>query len=152
MSRSQTDTLTVRDLMSTKLTTVSPSTTVGKALDLMFERKISALPVVDEGRCVGIVTTTDLVALLRATDKVLRSEYPHHDDCSGAVELVQRKLDNDPVREIMSEEMMTTTPDTPAADVAKMMSDESIHHLVVQQEGKLVGFLSSLVFLRAWKD
>ncbi len=151
MSSSQTDTLTVRDLMSTRLTTVEPSTTVGKALDLMFEQKILGLPVVENDRCVGIVTSTDLVVLLRATDKLLRSDYPHYDDCLWAVELVQSKLDQDPVSEIMSEVIMTTSPDVPVDQVADRMMSELIHHVpVVDDEGKLVGVLSSFDFVRRW--
>ena len=139
----------VRDLMTSDVMTVSSTTPVGKALDVMHDQKVSALPVVDGDRCVGIVTATDLVALLRETDHALRSDYPHYDDCLWAVDLVQQKLDKNPVREIMSEDMMSTTLDTPADEVASLMSNASIHHLVVEQDGKLVGFLSSLDFVRA---
>ena len=117
----------------------------------MFEKKILALPVVENDRCVGIVTATDLVVLLRATDKLLRSDYPHFDDCLWAVDLVQRKLDDDPVREIMSEVIVTTTPDTTVDDVAETILAESVHHVpVVDDNGKLVGFLSSFDFVRGW--
>ena len=151
MTASSARALTVRDLMSPKVTTVTPTTSVGDVLDLMFEQKISALPVVDDNQCIGIVTATDLVALLRATDKLLRSDYPHFEDCLWAVDLVQRKLDDDPVREIMSEVMVTTTPDALVDQVAKTMLKESIHHLpVVGKEGQLIGFLSSLDFVRGW--
>jgi CBS domain-containing protein len=151
MSKSSTGTLVVRELMSASVITVPPTTTVGQVLDLMFERKILALPVVENEQCIGIVTSTDLVVLLRSTDKILRSDYPHYDDCLWAVDLVQKKLDEDPVREIMSEVVMTTTPDTTAAEVAEKMLEESVHHVpVVDDDGKLVGFLSSFDFLRGW--
>ena len=142
---------TAGDLMVKDVTSVSPSTTVGTALDLMFEKKILALPVVENDRCVGIVTATDLVALLRSTDKVLRSEYPHFDDCLWAVELVQRKLDEDPVTEIMSEVMMTTKANTTIDEIAEKMTEEWIHHVpVVDEDDKLIGFLSSFDFVRNW--
>ena len=151
MSKSSTSTLTVRDLMLAEVTTVSPTATVGDVLELMFEKKILALPVVENDRCVGIVTATDLVVLLRATDKLLRSDYPHFDDCLWAIDLVQRKLDDDPVREIMSEVIVTTTPETTVDDVAETMLAESVHHIpVLDDDGKLVGFLSSFDFVRGW--
>lgn len=151
MSKSSTDALAVRDLMSSELTTVAPATTVGKALDLMFEKKILALPVVENDLCIGIVTSTDLVVLIRATDKLLRSDYPHYDDCLWAVDLVQKKLDEDPVSEIMSEVLMTTAPETSANEVAAKMLEELVHHVpVVNGDGKLVGFLSSFDFVRTW--
>ncbi len=153
MSKSSTGTLVVRELMSASVITVPPTTTVGQVLDLMFEKKILALPVVQDEQCIGIVTSTDLVVLLRSTDEILRSDYPHYDDCLWAVDLVQKKLDQDPVREIMSEVVMTTTPETTVAEVAEKMLEESVHHVpVVDDDGKLVGFLSSFDFLRGWSS
>ena len=153
MSKRSTGTLVVRELMSASVTTVSPTATVGNVLDLMFEQKILALPVVENDRCVGIVTSTDLVVLLRATDKLLRSDYPHYEDCLWAIDLVQKKLDDDPVSEIMSEVMMTTTPDTTADEVAEKMLEEMVHHVpVVDGDGKLVGFISSFDFVRGWSS
>ena len=151
MSKTTNPSLTVRDLMSTKLTTVEPTTTVGNALDLMFENKILALPVVEHERCVGIVTSTDLVVLIRATDKLLRSDSPHYDDCLWAVELIQARLDQNPVSEIMSEVVMTTRPKTPVHELAAKMLGEMVHHVpVVDDNQKLVGFLSSFDFVRGW--
>jgi CBS domain-containing protein len=135
----------VHEVMSRDLHRVSPTTPVGEALDLMSEKKISALPVVDEGdHCIGIVTVTDIIALLQRTEKTLRSNYPHFDDCLWAVDLVQRNLDKDPVRNIMSEVMVTISPDLSVERAAKTMSAENVHHLPVITDRKLVGFLSSI--------
>jgi CBS domain-containing protein len=140
----------VRELMTSAVTSVAPWTAVGEALDLMFEHKISALPVVEEGRCIGIVTATDLLVLLRATDKLLPADPSPDDDCLWAIDLIQRKLVKDPVREIMSEVVLTTAPDAAIDQVARLMSEESVHHLPVVENSKLVGLLSSLDFVRAW--
>jgi nucleotide-binding universal stress UspA family protein len=43
------------------LITVDPSTTVREAARLLYERKISTLPVVEEGKVVGVITTTDIL-------------------------------------------------------------------------------------------
>jgi len=50
--------------MSYKPITISPDATIGEAADLMTEHKISGLPVVDEGKLVGIITETDFCRLL----------------------------------------------------------------------------------------
>jgi nucleotide-binding universal stress UspA family protein/predicted transcriptional regulator len=55
------DSLTVGKLMTTKLATVTPSTSVWDAARLLSERKIGAVPVVDDDLLVGIVSTTDLL-------------------------------------------------------------------------------------------
>ena len=52
--------LTVRDIMSSPAVTVAPDAYVQEAARTMAERKIGCLPVVEEGRLVGIVTETDI--------------------------------------------------------------------------------------------
>lgn len=56
--------LTVDQVMSTPVRTVHPDDSVLEAASLMLEARISALPVVDEGDLVGILTTTDLLRAL----------------------------------------------------------------------------------------
>lgn len=139
---------TVREVMTAEVIQVTPTTTINDALDLMFDHRISALPVIDDERCVGIVTATDLVDLLRSTEKVLRSDYPHFEDCLWAVDLVQKQLDSDPVRNIMSEVMVTANGDMMVAQAAKLMDDQSVHHLPVIDDGKMTGMLAAIDIVR----
>ncbi len=55
---------TVGDIMRTPAVTCSPRTTVREAANLLRGRTIGCLPVVEEGRVAGIVTTTDLLDLI----------------------------------------------------------------------------------------
>ena len=55
--------------MSEALITVSPSTTVREAARLLRERRIGALPVVEDGKLTGVVTVTDLLSALTAEDE-----------------------------------------------------------------------------------
>jgi acetoin utilization protein AcuB len=55
---------TVRELMSEQAVTASPTTTVRQAANLLRARTIGCLPVVEDGKLVGIVTLTDLLELL----------------------------------------------------------------------------------------
>ncbi len=77
---------TVSDLMSDKVVTVAPETTVRKAANLMRSRSIGSLIVTAHGRIVGIVTVADLLELLgRGADRnggpgprwLLRHRAPH---------------------------------------------------------------------------
>lgn len=133
----------VADVMTRKVVTVSSDTAIGRVLEIMEQRDVSSLPIVDDGRCVGIVTATDLVRLIRETNHALRSGYPHYEDCLWAVDLAHRKLDQEPVREIMSVSVVTVTGDTPVCIAAKHLASSEKHHLVVEEQGKVVGFLSS---------
>lgn len=56
--------LRVSDLMTERVVTVTPNATVKRAASLMRGRSIGSLVVVDSGRAVGVVTTSDLLELL----------------------------------------------------------------------------------------
>lgn len=57
------DTLLVKDVMATEVITTSPDTLLADAARILAERKIGCLPVVENGRLVGILTEGDFVAL-----------------------------------------------------------------------------------------
>jgi len=67
----------VGDAMSSNPITIGPHTTVEQAANLMLLHKIGGLPVVDGGKLIGIVTTTDVLKafldIVRATSEILRS-------------------------------------------------------------------------------
>ena len=148
-SESQAEML-VQEFMSRDVLRVGPLTSVGEAMNLMFEGRVSALPVVDENdHCFGIITATDLVVLLRSTARELKSDYLHDDDCRRAIDLVQYRLDRAPVRDIMSELMVTVGPDVSITRAAKTMADENVHHLPVVADRRLVGLLSSVDIVAA---
>lgn len=65
------DKLTVRDVMTTEPTTVSPDHDLYVALNLILDLAISSLPVVEGGKLVGIVTNTDMLLLLKRLSKDL---------------------------------------------------------------------------------
>ena len=58
----------VADLMTTDVVTVGPDETLGEAARLMLERKVGSLPVLEDGRVVGILTETDMLRLIVRSD------------------------------------------------------------------------------------
>jgi acetoin utilization protein AcuB len=78
---------TVEDVMSQPVLASSPDTTLRQAANLLRGRTIGCLPVVEEGKIVGIVTATDLLELLGAgmdrpnpktRRRVLKERGPRH--------------------------------------------------------------------------
>lgn len=60
----RTDTMKVKDLMTTDVRTCTPDTTVAAAANLMWEADCGILPVVDDGRLLGVVTDRDMYIAL----------------------------------------------------------------------------------------
>ena len=57
------NTTTVGEIMSTKIISIDPDTSLEKAVEIMIENKIKRLPVVEEGKLVGIVTASDIIVV-----------------------------------------------------------------------------------------
>ena len=58
------NTLAVKDVMATEVVTTTPETSLIEAARILTDRKIGCLPVVENGRLVGILTEGDFVALV----------------------------------------------------------------------------------------
>jgi CBS domain-containing protein len=127
----------VADLMSTELVTLGRNETLLVADELLKQKRVRHLPVLDDdGELSGIVTQRDLFrgALLRSLGYGSRAE-----DMMLASLLVKDAMTDDPV---------TTTPSTPLADAARLMIDRGIGCLPVLDGGRLVGILTEGDFVR----
>ncbi len=115
----------VVDLMTTDVITVSRETGIRDAARLMFRNRVSGLPVTSpEGSLIGIITEADF----------LRLEVERQD---GATDL------GETVGDVMSDGVVTTSPDTEVYDAAKMMTFQDIKRLpVVDDDARLLGIIS----------
>jgi CBS domain-containing protein len=119
----------VRDGMSEVVLTVGPSHTLREAAAMMVEKGIGAALVTDDERPVPcIVTERDILNSLG------RGEDP----------------DDERVGEHMSEGVVAASPDWSLEHAASEMSTRGIRHLVVFDEGRLVGILSIRDIVRVW--
>lgn len=111
------------DLMSTALICVRETERISAATREMAYAAIRHLPVVDEeGRLTGIVSSTDLVAAFRKGDPEV-----------GA---------------IMTRDVRTVRPETPAERAVELMIEEKVNSIpVVGKDRKLVGILTATDFL-----
>jgi CBS domain-containing protein len=126
----------VRDLMTTSVATLGRNDNLRTVDDVMRLGRIRHMPIVDEdGALAGIVSQRDLFhsALLRALGYGTRAR--------------DQALDSLLVKEAMKTDVVTTTPDTPLAEAAKLMMDRKIGCLVVVEEGKIVGILTESDFV-----
>ena len=121
----------VRDLMTTSVRTLGQNDKLSAADALMRNERIRHLPVVnDDGRLAGIVSQRDLFfnALIQALGFGSTSQ--------------ERMLSSLLVKEVMTENVLTTTPEALVTDAARVMVDRKIGCLPVIQGDTLVGILS----------
>lgn len=127
----------VRDLMSADVVTLGRNDKLAAAEDLMRLGRIRHLPVVDEdGALAGIVSQRDLFhsGLVRALG------YGAHAQ--------QHALSTVAIKEAMTSNVVTTTPDTPLRDAARTMFERKIGCLVVVDGGRIAGILAESDFVK----
>jgi CBS domain-containing protein len=121
----------VRDLMSHPVRTLDRNDMLSIADTVMRNERIRHLPVLDEaGRLVGIVSQRDLFlnALVRALGHGTLAR--------------DRSFRTIVVKEVMTDDVVTTTPETPITAAAQMMVDRKIGCLPVVEGSAVVGILS----------
>jgi CBS domain-containing protein len=139
-----------RDVMTLAVYTVKPTTSVKEVARLFVERRISAVPVVDDqGRIVGIVSEGDLVhrseistqrrhpwwLVLMAGDEGLALDYI--------------KAHAKQVADIMTRKVITAEPDTPLQEIAAVLEKYGIKRLPIVRNGQLVGIVSRANLVQA---
>ena len=120
----------VRDVMTRNLITVDPETSFTDALKIMRENRIRRLPVLEDGKLVGIVTEKDILYASPSKATTLDVWELHY---------LLNKLK---VREIMTRDVVTIQEDTPVEEAAKIMADNKIGALPVVKGNELVGIIT----------
>ena len=115
---------TVRQLLQAKggaIFSISPDASVFEALKLMAEKEVGALVVIEGGGLAGIVSERDYAR------KVILHGKSSHDI---------------PVREIMTEKLVTVHPAQTVEECMTLMTDKRTRHLPVIEGDRLIGVLS----------
>jgi CBS domain-containing membrane protein len=129
--------LRIADVMSSPVTTLCASHSLPLARDLMAQRRIRHLPVVDDDqRLVGLVSHRDI---LRAQQSCLA---PISEPIRSTLELAV------PVNQLMTKEVWTTVPDAPALEAARQLLSHGFSCLpVVDEEQRVVGIVTEADFV-----
>jgi CBS-domain-containing membrane protein len=137
--------MTAKEIMTTDVITLSPETDIGRAAQLLLEKGINGAPVLDdEGRVVGILCQSDLVAqqkrLPMPTVFTLLDSYISLSS-SKQIEKEVRKIAALTVAEAMTPDPVTVQSDTTLETIAGLMVDSGFHTLPVVDQGTLVGII-----------
>ena len=130
--------LRVRDCMSIDPATVAPNDSLQMVIELLRRRDIRSVPVVDNGRLVGIVTDRDIRQVAPA--------YPLFRD-EDEIRRYNEKLT---VTAAMTADPMTIAPDAPLVEAAKVLETYRISSLPVVDGQSVVGMVSVMDLLRVF--
>ncbi|MGI2905848.1 CBS domain-containing protein [Tolypothrix sp. VBCCA 56010] len=145
---------TVADVMSRDPIVVRSETSLNEAIQILAERRISGLPVVDDGgKLVGIISETDLMwqetgvtppAYIMFLDSVIYLQNP------ATYERDLHKALGQTVGEVMSKDPITTSPEKTLTEAARVMHDKNVHRLpVLDESGQVIGILTRGDIVRA---
>ena len=130
----------VQDVMQRGLVVVRPDTTLAEAVRLLQRRGIRHLPVLDEGRLVGIISDRDLKAAMLSAGKSGGAESEVVPDQLTAADVMQRAV-------------VTIAPMFPVEEAARLMVTKKISALPVTEALRLVGIVTETdvleLFVRA---
>jgi CBS domain-containing protein len=129
--------VTVAQLMSAKVVTALPKTTIFEAEKTMVSQGFRRLPIVSDGKIMGIVTAMDVIRFFGCGDvfRHLRS---------GTITQVL----NTPCLEIASKNVSTVEPEADVGQAAKKMREKDIGAVPVVKNGTLVGILTERDFFK----
>jgi len=99
--------------------TITPETAVSTAAELLRRPEIPALPVIEDGSVAGIVTASDIVALVAETE------------------------DQPSISAIMSSPVSTIAPGATLLEAANCMQTAGVKHLPIVEDGVYLGLLSA---------
>jgi len=100
---------------------ISPDATVFEAIQLMADKNVGALPVVDNSRLIGIISERDYMR------KVILKGLSSKDTA---------------VRDIMTREMLTASPSDSIQDCMRVMTEKRVRHLPVLEGTRMIGIVS----------
>ena len=147
-----------KDLMTETVVCVTPETPIKDLIKLLVRNHITGAPVVNkEGSLVGVVSKTDIVEYDEKTSKK-RGQTTHksfyHDTNGKLKKELNKLLKTKTFGKILVKDIMTTSVITAQADdtidrLAKIMHDKKIHRVIIQDQGQVVGVVSTLDILHA---
>ena len=130
------DKITVKEIMSKKLVTVSPTERIVHARRQMLEAHVGRVPVVDDGELVGMITSKDLMRAFIDFRKKVPEKYQKSQ-----------------IKELLVEDIMSTKPtfvskDMSITEVSELIMETGYNGLPVVEDGEVVGIITQTDILK----
>jgi CBS domain-containing protein len=134
------------EIMTTNIVAARPDMPVRDVAKLLLDHGISAAPVIDAaGNLLGIVSEGDLIS--RNAERTEKSRAWWLEMLADGFELAPRFVDyvrahGPRAADVMTRDIITTTPETPAETIARLIERHRIKRVLVVRDGKFVGIVS----------
>jgi CBS domain-containing protein len=129
-------------IMTRNVVTVGPETPVPEVVRTMLENRISAVPVLDDGALVGIISEGDLLRRAEVGTEHRRSRWMELAVSNASLAADYVKQHGRKARDVMTRGVTTVAPTTPIAEIAEILESRHIKRVPVLSDGKLVGIVS----------
>ena len=139
-----------RDVMVSPVISVKPSCTVKEVAQTLLERRISAVPVLDDkGKLMGIVSEGDLMHRAEIGTQRRHSWWLRVLTGDDALAAEYTKAHARTVADVMTRDVITASPDTPLHEIAALLERHSIKRVPIVTDGALLGIVSRANLLQA---
>ena len=139
-----------KDIMARDVITVSEASTVKDVADILLDRGVSAVPVVDaSGRVTGMVSEGDLMHRSEAGTRRRRSWWLSLFADADVLAEDFVKEHSRQVSDVMTRNVITARPDTELVEIAELLEKNRIKRVPIIEDGKLVGIVSRANLVQA---
>jgi CBS-domain-containing membrane protein len=140
----------VSDVMTSNVLSVPPDASVVDAAELMLQKRISGVPVInDHGSLVGIVTEGDFLRRSETGTSRKRPRWIEFFMGPGRLADEYVRLSGRKVSDVMTHDVWTVPPDAPLEEAVRLMERHNIKRVLVVDNGKVVGIVTRANLLHA---
>lgn len=153
-------TVTARAIMRSEVITIPYATPLSEVERILSDNRISGAPVTDEsGHIVGIISVRDLVERY-AEDPDARPRRDHGFYHLSSEEMLEDDFDSfevpdeseETAEDVMSAEIYSVPAEAGLMEIARIMAKHKIHRVLVAENGRHVGLITTLEVLQALAD
>lgn len=139
-----------RDVMVSPVITVKPSASVREVAETLVNKRISAVPVVDDqGHLLGIVSEGDLLHRAEAATQRRHSWWLRGLLGGDTLASEYIKAHSRSVSDVMTKRVITADPDTPLHEIAALLERNFIKRVPIVENGRIVGIVSRANLVQA---
>ncbi|MDY0131252.1 MAG: CBS domain-containing protein [Desulforegulaceae bacterium] len=143
----------ISEFMTTDVISCNVDKTLKDAADLMLEKNISVLPVVDsDNKLLGILTESDFVGKdaniprAMASIRMLFGKTAYR----GNIEKIYREVKDHPLDKVMTKDPVTISADSSLTALVELMGNRNLKRIPVVKDKKLVGIVTRKDLIKAF--